>query len=350
MTTMLASNKATSSATTAQDEQSGTGLFAKSEEPIFYLNYKGEICPFNVFLNGLPVYRVRNMRPVNSTRPVNTYLVNGKNEIQIQIRKAPEKYIPGLMAKGKPCTAEATLSVATKSHHEPINIATVKFTAPPDSLVYREGRDEGTTQAGYYRYRNDTFNLVESSKQGDVKVGKAKVEVGDVYYYYDREPIPHMLNVPGLTLTNDITLPMTFPEWTWEKGEPLQNDFATKEELYNEVYVPFFKALKDKDIDSLRELLAPAAEDFNTANYTDGALEGRLAALKKYVNDPDLTLYPLNPINKRLYLNVYNGKVANISFWQGDSVVSFDDKSTGGSSFFGPTYFGKIDGKWRAVF
>ena len=347
---MLASNKATSSAATTQDKQNGTGLFTQAEEPIFYVNYKGNLCPFSVFLNGLPVYRARNNKFVNSTRPVNTYLVSGKNNLQIQIRKIPEKYIPALMATGKSCTAEATLSVATKSHHEPIKIATVKFTAPPDNLVYRDGRDEGTTQAGYYRYRNDTFNLVESSKQGDVKVGKAKVEVGDVYYYYDREPIPHMLNVPGLTLTNDITLPMTFPEWTWEKGEPLQNDFATKEELYNEVYVPFFKALKEKDIESLRELLAPGANDFAKANYTQNILNRRIEALKRLVNNPDLTLFDLSSINDALYLNVYNGKVANISFWQGRSVVTFDDKRTGGSRSFGPTYFGKIDGKWRAVF
>ena len=316
---LLAGNGRVNAQNSTSDNLTNQELFSEAEQPIFYVSFKSNVCLMNVFLNGFPVHRARGIYPIDSMSFVSTYMVNGKNTLQIQFYKPDKDSLYERLLKAKPCMGEATLSVATKSHREPTNIATVKFTAPLDNLVYREGRDEGTTQAGYYRYQNDTFNLVESSKQGDVKVGKAKVEVGDVFYYYDREPVPHMLNVPGLTLTNDITLPMTFPEWTWEKGEPLKNDFATKEELYNEVYVPIFKALKDKDIDSLRELFASGINDFAKANYTQNVLDEEIEELKRLVNDPDLTLFDLSPINDALYLNVYNNKVVDISFLAGRS-------------------------------
>ena len=347
---LLAGNDRVNTQNSTSNNLTNQEIFNEAEQPIFYVSFKSNVCLMNVFLNGFPVQRAGDIYPVGSIILASTYMVNGKNTLQIQLHKPDKGSLSERLLKGIPCMGEATLSVATKSHREPINIATVKFTAPPDSLVYREGRDEGTTQAGYYRYQNDTFNLVESSKQGDVKVGKAKVEVGDVFYYYDREPVPHMLNVPGLTLTNDITLPMTFPEWIWEKGEPLKNDFATKEELYNEVYVPLFKALKDKDIDSSRELLAPGLNDLAKATYTQNVLNKTIEGLKRLVNDPDLTLFDLGPINDALYLNVYNGKVAAISFWQGSPIIGFNDRSTGDSSVLFYMYFVKVDGKWRAVF
>ena len=346
---LLAGNDRVNTQNSTSNNLTNQELFSEAEQPIFYVSFKDNACLMNVFLNGFPVHRAEAIYPLDSRRLVNTYMVSGKNTLQVQLQKPDKDWLSQMLLQGKPCMGEATLSVATKSHREPINIATVKFTAPPDHFVYREDRDEGTTQAGYYRYQNDTFNLVESSKQGDVKVGKAKVEVGDVFYYYAREPVPHMLNVPGLTLTSDITLPMTFPEWTWEKGEPLKNDFATKEELYNEVYVPFFKALKDKDIDSLRELLEPGANDLAKANYTQSVLDEEIEELKRLVNDPDLTLFDLSPINDALYLNVYNGKVADISFWQGDPIIGFSDRSKRNSSILFYAYFVKVDGKWRAV-
>lgn len=262
------------------------------KKPYFTIEFSAIQLGFEIRLNDIPVINIDDSGFMTLEVPVNEYIINGVNEINV-------------------------------------------ITFPPfnDNDEQADNYIDGAKiEAGLY-IREDTENS-ENRKLLN------KVSISPINAYTNNNPIAsflfplntdnkeilfkkdaNILNYPGYGNFNmqvssswkTRNINSSLPRWSWQNGQTITDNKETYNDLLKH-YQLLYNALKNKDIESVKKISEPRSKELSSAFYLNGPDAGfEYSALGKDINSNDISLY------EKLYLDgtklelLAHGKLARIT-------------------------------------
>lgn len=285
-------------------------------------------CDYQILINDVPIYA--GMGPINTTLPVNPYVINGSNNLAVTVQDKDES-----------CKVSATLQIRKSDDFDSTaKLNTVVYKGNPDDIT--EKNADNSTKAEKLAFKDDKF---EKSDDGYITVSNAKLDSGNVFYGYNYDNQKREL-MAGVKVSQDINLPIDLPQWTWEKGEPIADNQETKDELIA-IYKNIWKLIQDKDWDKLNKLFELRDKEMAKAFYTH---PNTVASIKEKIDDDAFVNIPPNDekLNNASNLNVYGrDKLVDLSFADGSSLLQINNNEGGATEY--SISFSKLNGKFVIV-
>ena len=285
-------------------------------------------CDYQILVNDVPIYA--GAGPINTTLPVNPYMMVGQNNLAVTVQK-----------KDKDCSVSASLQVRRSDDFDSsAMLNTVSYNGNPDDVTEKDA--DSSTPAEKLAFKDGKF---ESTEDGYITVSKAKLDSGNVFYGYNYDNQKREL-MAGVKVSQDINLPIDLPKWTWESGEPIADNQETKDQLIA-IYKDIWKLIEAKDWDKLNKLFELRDKEMATAFYTH---PNTVASIKEKAENEHNKLNASNndkAINASTDMNIFaQDKFVSLTFWDDSPFLQFATSS--GSSVY-KIIFAKINGKFVIV-
>ncbi|AIT08774.1 hypothetical protein LO80_01470 [Candidatus Francisella endociliophora] len=286
-------------------------------------------CDYQILINDVPIYADEGA--INTTLPVNPYMINGSNNLAVTVQNKDES-----------CKVSATLQVRkSDDFNSTAKLNTVVFDGNPSDITEKD--TDGSTPAEKLAFADGKF---DKSDDGYITVSKAKLDSGNVYYGYNYDNQKREL-MAGVKVSQDIDLPIDLPKWAWLDGETIANDQATKDALIA-IYKEIWADIQNKDWDKLNKLFASRDAERAKAYYTGGSNGTTADSIREKIEDAGSVFVPKEKTIPKIKLNIFGkGKLATMTSWNNGELLSINKKE-GGSSKYGVT-FAKINGKFVIV-
>ncbi|CAA0104190.1 Uncharacterised protein [BD1-7 clade bacterium] len=299
------------------------------------LRVQSEGVRFRAIVNGNEIERAPKGEECRSERPVNPYLVSGKNTMEID-------FYPWSKAKSKLFKNEdAYVCVDLIAYDEGGLLGpdgcVVSSLRYGQSVVAGGLNIAGSKASGVY-----TFSDIEGNNS-DAFDG-AKYELGDVYIN-DGLPISNAGNI-----YRDVSFATEFPAWKYLSSETMPQIADMSDDEYYQVLIPsLFKeyqkihdALGVKDLDSIMPLFNERNSEMDSAFYHEaGTYEGKLRASLESQFDTGMILADIDQKYVEAIVSD-NGKLAKLDE---PYLIYFHDEEK--SIFTGyDIWFRREDDKW----
>ena len=316
------------------------------DKPYFQVKILADSCTYNVLLNDIIIDSDEG--PMNTTIPVNPYMINGKNTLSIAVQTKKDR-------NGNPidqdCQIKATLEVKTSGNFNDDQIYalnSVAFSGNPASDEMNEQNIKGSTKEMKLWY-NKAQNDFDNTPKGQVIVENPQIKQGDFFYGYDYDTQKRQ-NMQGIEVLSVVTIPNTLPHWAWLDGETIESNQQTKDELLA-IYQKIWHAIETKDFSSIENLFALRDHEMAEAFYKEKV--NTLENIKEDANNPNF--HVSIPPNKELleentYLNVFGIKnqLSSITFNDGAAILAFARNDKSFSNYYS-LIFAKINGQWKII-
>jgi len=244
------------------------------KQPVFSLEFNIYGTGAEIRLNDIIIYRHKSQGKVLSQKPIPESIIDGENILTVSsfpLKKNNYEYLQGAYI-------EAVISVREKN----------------SSL-------------------NDS-QIILQLKLNPLNI-EGKLLENTLSEYGDKEAIIVVHNEKQIVAERRTNIKSPFPRWAWQDGQVIENTTENLNSLF-EVYKETWNALDSGDMDKIRELYDPAAQEFAWAyHYQDKKHGHRIMNTGGLVNDNDWGLADINLlINKRKYeIDIYaNGRIAQI--------------------------------------
>jgi len=276
-------------------------------------------CDYQILINDVPIYS--DTGAINTTLPVNQYMINGDNNLSLTIQD-----------KDINCSVSATLQVR---HADDFNsskdISTISFDGNPSKPDKKDISKSSPVEKLTYK-----DNKFIKSDDGYINISQAKLETGKVYYGYNYDNQKRE-DMAGVKVSQDIILPIDIPHWAWLDGEKIENNQETKDQLIA-IYKTIWKLIQDKDWDKLNKMFALRDKEMGEALYGEPNTVTNLESSSK---DKNLVTINTKTSNKVMFSNEFgDSKFITLTGWNGAGVLIFNKD---GSTTYNIT-FAKING------
>ena len=282
------------------------------KQPIFSLEFNIYGTGAEIRLNDIPVYYHDTEGQTSSQKPVPESIVNGENSLTVRsfpLEENGNKYQQGAYI-------EAIISIREKS--APLN-------------------------------ENKTILHLKLNPTN----AENKLLENTLAEYGDKKAMILDHNKKQTTAERRTNIKSPFPGWAWQDGQIIEN---TKENFISliEVYREIWNALNDNDINELRALYDPAAQEFSIAyHYKDKKHGHRIMNTDGLMKDDEWDLADINKLLARMafHLNIYaNGKLANIiDDKHRKSPILYIQKKSQNISFNKFDFYKNKAGKWIMI-
>ncbi len=300
------------------------------EKPFYKAYFKAEGVVFGVVVNGVEVYFGSNAAPVTLEIPINQYVRNGKNKLELQLHTYEQN---NQLSISESAFIELEYRLYPKSSSgDYVVLNQLKYSAQAEKS---NDPFAGSSKEGHYALKND--ELVPS--------GSGEIVVSSLNHVVDKN------EYDANYISHDVHMPAPFPEWAFLNGDaiPDPKQFKTMDELVPGLIGAPFKeleiihaSLSKQDIDSIMPMFKERNDEMDTAYYyKPGTYEGLLREALQGEFDNGLILDELD-------INIAKPMVSpgkNIIQLGADPLILFHTKS---ESVFNKydIYFRKEGDKW----
>jgi hypothetical protein len=321
------------------------------KQPFYTVKLNTRHCGYRIAVNGCVIDEDRIGELSNTEYPINHYLKNGANSIDIYhlniVRKNGKK--KGLHEEGF-----LTLSLCVRENDSAESMVLSKTVYDSAKVRRDEGKViytdiEGLLETIEKSTPHSQFDVVSNkilpNENGVFTVGQYQVKKGQT---------------KALQITQTVTLPAPFPLWRFFQADdlPPHNDLsddewiATRKMMIEQVYQPVYQALLDDDTEALTALFAGRGKELDQAFYKkDGQdVYEMVKHLKGIINNPDFQ--PIRAL-KFDYCDVavaFNQKMTWLHNWDltMSGKLEFKHKEAEIVTRI-PVQFARFDGNWEIV-
>jgi len=281
------------------------------KQPFYTLKLNARHCGYRIAVNGCVIDEDRIGELNNTEYPINHYLKNGDNSIDIHhlniAKKCGKK--SGLHEEGF-----LTLSLCVRENGSTESMVLSETVYDSAKLRRDEGKVIYTDIEGLF----ETIGKSTPHSQFDVvnsKVSPNKSGAFTIGQYHVKKGL-----TKGLQITQTVNLPTPFPLWRFFQADDLtsHNDLSddewisTRKMMIEQVYQPVYQALLDDDTAALTALFSGRGNELDQAFYKE---EGQ-------------DVYEMVKHLKGLIHNDELSAVRELDFDYCDVAVSFNQKTT----------------------
>ncbi len=300
------------------------------EKPFYKAYFKAEGVVFGVVVNGVEVYFGSNAAPVTLEIPINQYVRNGKNKLELQLHTHEQNNQLSI-------SESAFIDLEYRLYPDSESDKYVVLNELKYSAKAEKSNDPfaGSSKEGRYVLKNG--ELVSS--------GSGEIVVSNLNHVVDKN------EYDANYISHDVHMPAPFPEWAFFGGDeiPDPKQFKTAEQVINGLVGAPFKeleiihaALSKQDIDSVMPMFKERNDEMDKAYYYESGTYERL--LKEAFQED----FNNNLILDSLNINIARPMVSpgrNLMQLGNDPLIRFHTES---ESVFNKydIYFRKEGDKW----
>lgn len=310
-----------------------------TEKPYFSISLESDLCMGYFLLNGQLLYAAE-MAPVKLDLPVNHWIREGDNELEMMLAPVDEQGNFGKFPRNAKCAMTLLVRPLESDSGKNLTIAALKFAAIDPTGI------KGNTPEG----RLDSKKGFTPANKGDVLISKVK-----------KEPFQGPEGaMEGAIVSRSITLPeIGLPEWKFFQSDNITNlsgrdiagrlgeetsDWLKKELL--PIYRKIWSALEAHKAEEVLPLFEERNKEMDAAFFRRPGETGDMLAkdLKDSSSDPNKKLWPITDDN--VIIQLYdNNKLVRLSQNNDKPLFAFDYVTHKGSYSF-DVIFRKSGNKW----
>ena len=305
------------------------------KKPSYYLKTNIQSCPHVISVNGFEISASYDDSSDNSSFPINPYIRQGKNELEIQLPSEDE--LKEVLSAESRC--EVTISVSGQYQGKEVDFKVADILFSPNQNGEYTKRYTSSIEAGNYKFEGSYSTSLENGAE-DAVVGAIHTD-GD--YYEDGE---------WFRLNRTFTANVPFPEWAFFSAEKIFS-YPMNDDKYNKIKAemwPLVLELWDLFEEGNTKKILPhfkqRSKEYDLAFYRE---EGEtLQLLKDSIQTNYDEGYPLNRKESDLMqMHVaFNERLISIkNAGSGNGTVMFYYQEADMNIFY-DVYWMKIDGKW----
>jgi len=321
------------------------------KQPFYTLKLNTRHCGYSIAVNGCVIDEDRTGEVSNTEYPINHYLKNGDNNIEIHhiniVTKGDEK--TGMHEDG---LLTLSLCVRENDNTESIVLSETVYDAKKLNMV-----DFGPV---YTDMENLLASIERSSPKSQFDVVDNKLTLNNEGAFsvgrYELKEGP----TNALQITQNIALPTPFPLWRFFQADELafHNDLSddewtnTRKMMIEQVYQPVYQALLDDDTAALTALFSGRGKELDQAFYKK---EGQdvyemVKHLKGIINDPDFQAVRTLQLDSCDVVVAFNQKMTWLHNWDltMSGKLEFKHKEANIVQEI-PVRFARFDGNWEIV-
>ncbi len=320
------------------------------KQPFYTIKLNTRHCGYVIAVNGCVIDEDRIGELSNTEYPINHFLKNGNNSIDIhQLNIMTPGEQTGMHEEG---FLTLSLCVRENDSTESMVLSETVYDATKLNIIDFE--------PDYTDMDNLLASIERSSPKSQFDIVDNKVVINDggafsVGHYELQKGPCHALQI-----TQTVNLPAPFPLWRFFQADDLtpHNDLsddewiATRKMMIEQVYQPVYQALLDDDTEALTALFAGRGKELDQAFYKkDGQdVYEMVKHLKGIINNPDFQ--PIRAL-KFDYCDVavaFNQKMTWLHNWDltMSGKLEFKHKEAEIVTRI-PVQFARFDGNWEIV-
>ncbi len=321
------------------------------KQPFYTLKLNTRHCGYRIAVNGCVIDEDRIGELNNTEYPINHYLKNGDNSIDIHhlniAKKCGKK--SGLHEEGF-----LTLSLCVRENDSTESIVlsetvydSAKLRRDEGKVIYTdiEGLLETIEKSTSHSQFDVVNNKISPNESGAFTVGQYQVKKG---------------LTKALQITQTVTLPTPFPLWRFFQADDLtpHNDLSddewisTRKMMIEQVYQPVYQALLDDDTAALTALFSGRGKELDQAFYKkDGQdVYEMVKHLKGLIHNNELSAVREIEFDYADVAVSFNRKMSWLHNWDLTMSSVLDFKYKGAEIVTRiPIQFARFDGNWEIV-
>jgi len=321
-------------------------------KPFYSVKITAIDCGFVLAVNGCVEERLSDAEVYNQELPINQWLKDGENIIDIHMLNIPN-YATGKLALLE--TGKLTLDLFVKEYgtDKKIHLSSTHY----DSSKLKRNNSE-LREVIF----NDTETLFKSIATSTKKVSSSIINneliAKDNGEYQTGEYTLSEGITKSLQISHSVILPCPFPEYKFFQADELTYHEALSDEQWEatradliKAYQPIWNAIKDDDSEAMVQLFSARCSEYDQAFYTEEGqnLKELIAHLRSIIHDDVWTQFELDIENVDVTV-AYNGKITWLRTWELPLVHAIKFKHTTAElEKCIPFMFSKFDGKWEIV-
>ncbi len=320
-------------------------------KPFYTLKINSKHCGYRLAVNGCLVEEDRIGEPLNMEYPINQWLKNGENTIDIHHLNITTLTDDTSMHE----EGQFTVELRVKEHGEQHStvVSTIAYDA---TKLKRYGEDDYLVDFDNQKALLDS--IAESSKPIQFDIVDEQIKESDsgafqVIGYEVKKGI-----TKALQITQTIQLPTPFPLWRFFEADDLiyHNDYSDDdwlEERANmiKVYQPLWDALNTNDTEAMKKLFAARCKEYDQAFYMEDGqnLWELIVHLRGIIKDDEWVLSELE-FDAVDFCVAFNHKITWLHHWKLslDSSLIFEHVEADFEKSI-PVMWSKFDGQWEIV-
>ena len=323
------------------------------DEPYVSLEIEGGGTWFSVLVNNIPVYLYydQDYDPISLEIPINQQLINGKNTIELgldePVKEADDDEEEEILI-GEKCYVKLTIKIKEKGSENSYDLGTVNYNAISGKIYNTPEKKyiTGSSSDIYLAIVDGKVEKVEK-KEAQFYIGEPAIKA-DNHSYYGANFEKEIINKhKGASVSNTFELELPYVNMIFTEGAKLDYNDATKQELVG-VYKNIITYIKNKDCNALYSIFELQMRNAEITLYSSRDNVDIVKKIREKNSNPNFVFYD-NIEFDNTYLNIFgNDNLAQLTFWDGSSILGFNSSDGSFSSSFFLT-FAKIKGEWKAV-
>ena len=289
------------------------------ERPLLKVSLGVSRCSFQIQINGAIVAHGDEGFTENYSVPINHWLRSGENSLEVLISPIREEIN---LRKNLKCHINIEIMPIQEDDKTVYDICSIVFALDPSTGL---GNITESSPAG----RKDSQNNYRDDSHGDIIIGETGFNLIDDH--------------GAVAIKRYFTISLPFPIWHWMESDFVENSDDTKNSLL-ELYGKIWASIQNRTIYSLISLFAERNEELTKAYYLNDDINQEIAGYLQAANNPELEMVEIDRETTILDITG-NGRLANLTRWDGDPLVAFNYKDGTGSLVFEILYR-KSGDKW----
>ena len=317
-----------------------------ADKPYVSLGIEGGGTCFTILVNDIPIYFHYDYDTVTFEMPINQYLQNGENALEIDlIQPLDEDEQP---IKGDVCCIKVSINVKEAGGEELYTLGTLNYTAPSDKILNRSD-EKYIINSSANQYLTVSNGKIETTSHDDSMfvIGRPVIKADATAYYgynFNSEKIDRH---SGVSVSNIFKIKLPYENEMLILGESLVYGEQTKKKLLEE-YKQIVLSIKEKKFSSLKPLFKERTKNRMRCLYLNDKEADVLKSFEESECSPGFVLSD-DIIIEDVFLNIFGGnKLAQLTYWDGSPIIGFALPNNAGSRMYN-LIFAKINGEWKVV-